>query len=96
MGAILSCPLSYLLEGSLFFLFLFLLLDFFYSFTEEGNSMGSDVMQRTTYNEWGLLEGERKGKERGNRETDRDKRDSQPERQTDRQTDISLLTHVED
>jgi len=56
--------------------------------------MGLDVMQRTTYNEWGLLEGERKGKERkgkerGNRETDRDKRDSQPERQTDRQTYLS-------
>lgn len=89
MGAILSCPLSYLLEGSLFFfLFLFLLLDFFYSFTEEGNSMGSDVMQRTTYNEWGLLEGERKGKEGGHRETGKDKRDraSQKDRQTDRQT----------
>lgn len=51
--------------------------------------MGSDVMQRTTYNEWGLLAGERKGKEGGNSETDRDKRDSQPERQTDRQTYLS-------
>lgn len=52
--------------------------------------MGSDVMQRTTYNERGLLEGERKGREGGNRETDRDKRDretaSQKDRQTDRQT----------
>lgn len=62
--------------------------------------MESHLMQRTTYNEWGLLEGERKGKEGGNRETDKDKRDReterQPARKTDRQTDISLLTHVED
>lgn len=94
MGAILSCPLSYLLEDSLFFLFLFLLLDFFYSFTEEGNSMGSHVMQRTTYNEWGLLEGERKGREGGNRETDRDKRDRETERQPARKTDRQTDRHI--
>lgn len=49
--------------------------------------MGSDVMQRTTYNEWGL-EGERKGKERkGDTERQTETRETEPARKTDRQTD---------
>lgn len=52
--------------------------------------MGSDVMQRTTYNEWGL-EGERKGKERKG-ETERQTETRETASQKDRQTDrhISL------
>lgn len=82
---------AFVSSGGFSFFFLFLLLDFFYSFTEEGNSMGSDVMQRTTYNEWGL-EGERKGKERKGeteRQTETRETASQKDRQTDRQTYLS-------